>query len=104
MRSHDAISGSFSLSSAGEEVYLYSGDAAGDLTGYSYGFKFAGAPPDVSFGRFVTSDGLEHYPLQSKHTLGASNSGPKVGPVVTMTSGTGNCTVKYGPVFTNSAT
>ena len=74
--------GSFSLSSAGEEVYLYSGDAAGDLTGYSYGFKFGGAPLDVSFGRYVTSDGLEHYPLQSQNTLGAANSGPRVGPVV----------------------
>ncbi len=74
--------GSFSLSSLGEEVYLYSGDAAGNLTGYSHGFSFGAAANGESFGRHVTSTGELHYPPQATSTLGAPNAGPRVGPVV----------------------
>ncbi len=72
----------FSLSSHGEEVYLYSGNAAGNLTGYSHGFAFGAAANGVSFGRHVLSTGEAHYPPQSALTLGATNAGPLVGPVV----------------------
>ncbi len=73
---------SFALSSAGDELYLFSGDAAGQLTGYSHGFKFAGAEQNVSFGRYVNSVGDEHFPRQLSRTLGGANSGPLVGPLV----------------------
>lgn len=72
----------FSLSSHGEEVYLYSGNEAGDLTGYSHGFTFGAAANGVSFGRHISSTGEAHYPPQSALTLGTTNSGPLVGPVV----------------------
>ncbi len=72
----------FSLSSHGEEVYVYSGDAAGDLTGYSHGFVFGAAANGVSFGRHLISTDEAHYPAQSALTLGTTNSGPRVGPVV----------------------
>ena len=72
---------SFALSSLGEEVYLFSGDGT-NLTGYRHGFEFGAQVNGVSFGRYVTSDGVEHFVTQSRNTLGAANAGPKVGPVV----------------------
>jgi hypothetical protein len=73
---------SFSFSARGEEVYLFSGDAPGNLTGYAHGFRFGAAESGVSFGRYVTSTGAEHFPAQTSVTLGAANADPKVGPVV----------------------
>ena len=72
----------FALNSAGDDVYLFSGDSAGNLTGYSHGFAFAGAEQNVSFGRIVTSAGDEYFPRQISNTFSAINSGPKVGPLV----------------------
>jgi hypothetical protein len=72
----------FHLRSAGDEVALYSADAAGNLTGYSHGFEFGAALNGVSFGRYVTSLGEEHFVAQRANTPGAANAGPKVGPIV----------------------
>ncbi len=71
----------FSLSSHGEEVYLFSGDGT-NLTGYAHGFDFGAAPNSVTFGRHITSTGSEQFPAQLAPTLGAANSLPRVGPVV----------------------
>ncbi|MHB9007542.1 MAG: lamin tail domain-containing protein [Limisphaerales bacterium] len=73
---------SFLFSSHGEDVYLYSADADGNLTGYSHGFVFPASANGVSFGRYLTSTGESHYPAQAALTLGAPNAGPRVGPVV----------------------
>ncbi len=73
---------SFSLGSLGDDVYLFSADAAGQLTGYSHGFRFGGAPDGVTFGRYVNSVGDEQFVLETARTLGANNAGPRVGPVV----------------------
>ncbi|MBX3744481.1 MAG: lamin tail domain-containing protein [Verrucomicrobiae bacterium] len=73
---------SFSFSSHGEEVYLFSGDAAGNLTGYSHGFSFPASANGVSFGRHVTSIQETHYPPMAGLSLGSANPGPRVGPVV----------------------
>jgi len=73
---------SFTLSSQGEEVYLFSGDANTNLTGYSHGFTFGAAASGVSFGRHVISTGDERFVAQNRHTPLAANSGPLVGPVV----------------------
>jgi hypothetical protein len=75
-------SNSFSFSSHGEEVYLFSGDATTNLTGYSHGFNFGGSALDVTFGRYVNSMGEELFPAQVTSTLGTNNAGPRVGPVV----------------------
>jgi hypothetical protein len=74
-------SNSFDLSSLGEEVYLFSGDGT-NITGYRHGFEFGAQVNGVSFGRYVTSDGREHFVTQKANTLGAANAAPKVGPVV----------------------
>ena len=75
---------SFSFSSLGEQVYLFSGVSGPvpGLTGYSHGFSFGGAAPGVSFGRYLNSVGDEQFPAQSALTLGTTNAGPLVGPVV----------------------
>jgi hypothetical protein len=73
---------SFSLSSAGDSIYLCSGDAATNLTGYSHGFTFDAAANGVTFGRYVNSVGEEQFPAQMTPTPGATNSGPRVGPVM----------------------
>jgi hypothetical protein len=72
----------FALGSDGDEVWLFSGDAATNLTGYVHGHKFGGADNNLSFGRHVTSDGREHFVTQTGLSLGAANPGPRVGPVV----------------------
>jgi hypothetical protein len=74
-------SNSFSLSSLGEEIYLSSGDGT-QLTGYQHGFKFGAQINGITFGRYISSDGIEHFVSQKVTTLGTLNSGPKVGPVV----------------------
>jgi len=73
---------SFSLSSLGDEVWLFSGDATTNLTGYFHGFKFGAAQNGVTFGRYVTSIGEEHFVAQAANTLGTNNAGPAVGPIV----------------------
>ncbi len=73
---------SFRLNSHGEEIYLYSADATGGLTGFSDGFAFGAADNGVSFGRYLASTGEAQYPAQISLSLGAINAGPRVGPVV----------------------
>lgn len=72
----------FTFSSHGDEVFLSSADAAGNLTGHSDGFGFGAAANGVSFGRYTNSVGETQFPVQRALTLGAVNAGPKVGPVV----------------------
>ena len=76
------MNGSFSLSSHGESVYLFSGDAATNFTGYSHGFSFGAAPAGVTFGRYINSVGEESFPAQSVRTIHNTNAGPRLGEVV----------------------
>ena len=76
------LSNSFRLDSHGEEVYLFSADASGNLTGYSDGFNFGAAQNGASFGRYVISTGEAQYPAQVFNSLGGPNAGPRVGPIV----------------------
>lgn len=73
---------SFSLGSDGEQVYLFSGDANTNLTGYSHGFEFGAAANGVSFGRYINSVGDEQFPAQISQTFDGTNSGPRVDAVV----------------------
>ena len=58
---------SFALNDTGDDVFVFSGDAGGNLTGYIHGFAFGGD---------------EYFPRQISRTFGALNSGPLVGPLV----------------------
>ena len=73
---------SLAFSAEGDGCYLFSGDTAGNLTGYSHGFEVAGSERDISFGRFLASDGTEDFPPQLSSTPGAANSGPRLSPLV----------------------
>ena len=70
----------FALSSRGDEVYLFSGDANTNLTGYVHGFDFGPQASGATYGRHVISTGADHFPTQTTPTLGGPNSGPLVGP------------------------
>ena len=72
----------FSYSSLGEEVYLFSGNASNDLTGYYHGFVYDAADEGVSFGRYLNSQAKEDFVAQTSTTFGTNNAGPIVGPVV----------------------
>lgn len=63
----------FSLNSAlGDSVYLSQADALGNLTGYRAQVSFGPSANGVSFGRHVTSVGVDFVP-QTQHTFGVSN-------------------------------
>jgi hypothetical protein len=72
----------FAFSSNNDEAWIYSGDAAGELTGYAQGEKFGAGEVGVSFGRYTNSQTNTFFVAQSAQTLSAANAGPKVGPVV----------------------
>jgi len=73
---------SFALSADGDEVYPFCAGGNGVLSGYFHGFAFGAAEDEISFGRYVTSEGKEQFVPQRALTLNATNAGPKVGPVV----------------------
>lgn len=73
---------SFALDSHGESLFLFSGDAASELTGYSHSFEYGAAANGVSFGRHLVSTGDEYWPAQIANSLGGANAGPRVGPLV----------------------
>ncbi|MDB6031913.1 MAG: Spore coat protein CotH, partial [Verrucomicrobiales bacterium] len=72
---------SFALGAKGDDIWLFSGDGT-NLTGYADGFTFGASAVGRTFGRYMTSDGTEHFVLQSSNSLGGLNSGPSVGPIV----------------------
>lgn len=73
---------SFSLSSKGEGIFLFSAAPSGELTGYQTGFDFEASEPGISFGRYVNSTNKEQFVAQAVNTLGETNGLPKVGPVI----------------------
>jgi len=72
----------FSLAAEGEEIFLFSGNDEGELTGYVDGFRFEASPANVSLGRYLTSEGDRPVVALSSLTFFGPNAGPKVGPVV----------------------
>ncbi|MBK8001203.1 MAG: lamin tail domain-containing protein [Verrucomicrobia bacterium] len=69
----------FALGSDGDEVWLFSADLAGNLTGYVHGFEFGASEDRVPFSRWVTSTGREDFVASNPQSSGG---GPKVGPIV----------------------
>jgi len=72
----------FSFSADGERCYLFSGDANGNLTGYSHGFVFFGSDRNVSFGRNRSSTGADYWLPETSLSFGTTNSGPQVPPLM----------------------
>jgi CotH protein/lamin tail-like protein/Big-like domain-containing protein/thrombospondin type 3 repeat protein/immunoglobulin I-set domain protein len=86
----------FRFSELGEFVYLFSGDAGTNLTGYYHGYEFGEAPNGVSFGRYTNSQGDVHFVLESGVSLATNNAYPRVGPIVISE-------IMYRPPDTNGA-
>jgi hypothetical protein len=76
------IGTSFSLSSMGDDVYVFSANENFELTGYSQGFSFGGAPEGFSYGLFGSPSENLHFVLQRSRTLGTNNLPPLIGPVI----------------------
>jgi len=72
----------FAFSEYGDQAYLFAADANTNLTGYYHGWSFGASPVNVSLGRYLDSQTNAHFVLQSTDTLGATNSYPRVGPIV----------------------
>jgi hypothetical protein len=72
----------FRLGSTGDELYLFSANPAGQLTGYLHGFDFGAAINGVSFGVHRNSQGREDFVAEWHPSLGERNWGPRIGPVV----------------------
>src|SRR5207248_9773101 len=72
----------FVFSSTGESVYLFSSLTNGQLTGYTHGFDFGAMFNGVAFTRYVNSVGDELLPMENSLTFGATNYGPRIGPIV----------------------
>ncbi len=72
----------FQPSHDGGEIYLYSADASGSLTGYGDGFQYGASDPGVSFGRYVTAGGQALFLPQAAATPNQSNAGPRVPRVI----------------------
>jgi hypothetical protein len=72
----------FLISSLGDDLFLFSANAAGELTGYMQGVEFGAAQNGVSFGRHLNSVGAVHFVAQTGVTLGTANSGARIGPIV----------------------
>ena len=71
----------FGLSEAGDEVVLSSA-ADGVATGYPEEEDYAGADREVTFGRHALSTGDFVFTTLAMPTMGAANSGPRIGSVV----------------------
>lgn len=78
----DEFGSAFSLSSRGDDIYLFSGNSDKQLTSYDHHYDFPDSDPGVSFGRYEISTGKVHFVAMDQLTLGKVNSLPKVGPVV----------------------
>jgi hypothetical protein len=78
----DPLAAGFGLGDLGEEIYLFSADANGQLTGFVHGFTYGTAEKNVSWGRHIISTGEEHFVPQREMSFLEANPGPKVGPVV----------------------
>src|SRR5262249_20602523 len=78
----DNFGGAFTLSEVSDNVLLTSVDGGGNLAGYRESVDFAGAAPEVSFGRYIKSTGESDFVAMATATPGAANSTPIVGPIV----------------------
>lgn len=72
----------FALARTGAEVWIFSADAEGNLTGWVHGFRFGASENGVSFGRALLGTGEEIFTATSAATPGQRNTGPLVGPLV----------------------
>lgn len=71
----------FALGSDGDQLFLFTG-TNGFVTPYYHGYDFGAAQNGRTFGRYINSQGADHFVAQATNTLGTNNSLPLVGPIV----------------------
>ena len=71
---------SFALSSLGESLYLFAPEGGGWRLVHEV--EYRASANGVSFGLHTLSTGGLRHPAQTSLTLGMTNSGPRIGPVV----------------------
>ncbi len=71
----------FNLGAKGDDVYVFSADGL-NLTGHAHGYDFGATATNTTLGRYITSSGADHFVTQVANTLGGTNAGPLVGPVI----------------------
>jgi hypothetical protein len=71
----------FNLGAQGDDVYVFSADGL-NLTGHAHGYDFGASATNTTLGRYITSSGADHFVTQIASTLGETNAGPLVGPVI----------------------
>ena len=76
------IGNSFALSRAGGTLVLNSGDATGNLTGYTQSVTYGATDAGYSTGPYTNSQGVPFYPVRNAVTLGGVNAGVFLSPVV----------------------
>lgn len=91
------LGNSFALNGEGDDVWLFSANTNGDLTGYVQGYRFGPSDENVSFGRYVNSQGNDDFVAQINNSFALPNSGPMVGPLVIS-----EIMYQPPPTFTNS--
>jgi hypothetical protein len=74
-------SNGFALSELGESIYLSSGED-GALTSYRIEASFGAAERDITFGRYMKSDGSYDFTAQSEQSYGSVNAYPLIGDIV----------------------
>ena len=96
---------SFTLNSAhGDEVWLFKGNASGNLTGYRRSISFGPAENGVSFGRYITSEAKADITAMSDLSFGTSvraGQNPQLISVFRTGGGEENPAPKVGPVVIN---
>ncbi len=78
----DATQFTFGLSAHGEEVFLFSANASGELTGYVHGVTFGELEEGISIGFHANSHGEKFFVALQEQTFGSENSQPKIGPII----------------------
>lgn len=77
----DQFGSQFSLSSHGDEIYIYSAEN-NILTGYSHGFSFGESELNTSIGRYVNSQGEEFFVNLETSSFGDPVNVPKIPELV----------------------
>ncbi len=72
----------FALSASGDQLYLFSADLAGNLTGYSDAVRFGASDPGMTLGRWTDSLGRSFLVAQAQPTLGSANGTPEAPNIV----------------------
>ena len=74
----DHFGPAFALSELGEELFLTSADAEGNLGGYREHVDFGASERGVTFGRYIKSTGAKDFTLLTDATRGDPNADPLI--------------------------